>query len=189
MRAQSGRLGHKLAAGHRRTAAGDQRRQPRFGRRRRRIQQRTHRGVVHGRQHLDAPQPAMGTGETNPDRVFLPPTSRNPDELSKQADPAQPSAKRRQTSSPQQPSSRQPPSRSSTPNHLRPSRDVPLLGPLRRRSLRQRAAPASESGSAQPAGVGSTAPRLKGAWGPGQAPCRPHPAKGHPASEGRRLRI
>ena len=31
----------------------------------------------------------MGTGENNPDRVFLPPTSRNPDELSQQANPAQ----------------------------------------------------------------------------------------------------
>jgi len=31
----------------------------------------------------------MGTEENNPDRVFLPPTSRNPDELSHQSDPAQ----------------------------------------------------------------------------------------------------
>jgi hypothetical protein len=31
----------------------------------------------------------MGTEENNPDRVFLPPTSRNPDELAQQADPAQ----------------------------------------------------------------------------------------------------
>jgi hypothetical protein len=31
----------------------------------------------------------MGTEENNPDRVFLPPTSRNPDELSHQANPAQ----------------------------------------------------------------------------------------------------
>ncbi len=31
----------------------------------------------------------MGTGETNPDRVFLPPTSRNPDDLAQQANPAQ----------------------------------------------------------------------------------------------------
>ena len=31
----------------------------------------------------------MGTEENNPDRVFLPPTSRNPDELSRQANPAQ----------------------------------------------------------------------------------------------------
>jgi WD40 repeat protein len=31
----------------------------------------------------------MGTEENNPDRVFLPPTSRNPDELSQQANPAQ----------------------------------------------------------------------------------------------------
>jgi hypothetical protein len=31
----------------------------------------------------------MGTKENNPDRVFLPPTSRNPDELSQQANPAQ----------------------------------------------------------------------------------------------------
>ena len=31
----------------------------------------------------------MGTEENNPDRVFLPPTSRNPDKLSHQADPGQ----------------------------------------------------------------------------------------------------
>jgi hypothetical protein len=31
----------------------------------------------------------MGTKENNPDRVFLPPTSRNPNELSNQADPGQ----------------------------------------------------------------------------------------------------
>jgi len=30
----------------------------------------------------------MGTGENNPDRVFLPDTSRNPDYLAQQPDPA-----------------------------------------------------------------------------------------------------
>ena len=73
-------------------------------------------------------------------------------------------------------SPQQPPSRSTTPNHLKPQRGVPLICPLRRRRR-----PACR--------CGRTAPRLKGAWGPGQAPCRPHPAKGHPASEGRRLSI
>ena len=46
----------------------------------------------------------MGTGENNPDRVFLPPTSRNPDDLTQQPDPA----KRQQPATPQ-PQIRRPP--------------------------------------------------------------------------------
>ena len=46
----------------------------------------------------------MGTGENNPDRVFLPPTSRNPDDLTQQPDPA----KRQQPATPQ-PQIRPPP--------------------------------------------------------------------------------
>ena len=46
----------------------------------------------------------MGTGENNPDRVFLPHTPRNPDDLAQQPDPA----KRQQPATPQ-PQIRPPP--------------------------------------------------------------------------------
>ena len=102
----------------------------------------------------------MGTEENNPDRVFLPPTSRNPDELSHQSDPAQ----RLQPAAPQTATAPQPQFRPPTTSgrhgvflsYARSDGEA-FANALRKRLTR--ICPACR--------YGRTAPRSKGAWAGG----------------------